>query len=105
VPDQKFVTKTGENYSIETESMYSGLSESAKEAKSMESSMQSLSTCMKELSTASMQTAEGSQKINNRTRDMGNEFETTKGTFNSLRIELQELMETVSRFKIEDAVV
>ena len=102
VPNQEMVAQTGENYSNETESMYNSLSENAEETKNMKSSMKTLSTCMGELSTASMQTADNSQQINNHTRNMESEFENTKGTFNMLKDQLQELMDTVTKFKIED---
>ncbi len=104
VPDQERAAQTGENYSNETESMYNSLSENAGETKNMKSSMKTLSTCMGELSTASMQTAENSQQINNHTSDMESEFEHTKGTFNLLKDQLHELMDTVAEFKIEDEV-
>ncbi len=103
VPNQEMAAQTGENYSNETESMYSSLSVNAEETKKMKASMKTLSTCMGELSTVSMQTAENSQEINNHTRNMESEFETTKGTFNLLKEQLQELMDTVAKFKIESA--
>ncbi len=104
VPEQEMTAQTGENYSNETESMYSSLSENAKETKSMEASMKTLATCMGELSTASMQTADDSQQINDHTRNMESEFEHTKGTFDMLKAQLQELMDTVATFKIENEV-
>lgn len=104
VPSQEMTAQTGENYSNETESMYNSLSENAEETKNMKSSMKTLSTCMGELSTASMQTADNSQQINNHTRNMESEFEHTKGTFNMLKDQLQELMDTVAKFKIENEV-
>lgn len=103
VPDQEMTAQTGENYSNETESMYNSLSENAEETKNMKSSMKTLSTCMGELSTASMQTADNSQQINNHTRNMESEFEHTKGTFNMLKDQLQELMDTVAKFRIENS--
>ena len=51
-----------------------------------------------------MQTADNSQQINNHTHNMESEFEHTKGTFNMLKDQLQELMDTVANFKIEDEV-
>ncbi len=101
VPSQEMTAQTGENYSNETESMYNSLSENAEETKNMKSSMKTLSTCMGELSTASMQTADNSQQINNHTRNMESEFEHTKGTFNMLKDQLQELLDTVTKFKIQ----
>lgn len=102
VPDQERAAQTGENYSNEAQSMYNSLSENVGEAKNMKSSMKTLSTCMGELSTASMQTAENSQQINKYTIDMESEFENTKGTFDMLKAQLQDLMDTVAEFKIED---